>query len=194
MDSGGGLSRRHIFAGAAWTAPAIVIATAVPAQATSLPPLGGVLFQSLAAHYTPFHWMGSAGVTAVVAQANIWNAQGAPAITSFTLAYTIPVGAVPPTIVGQPPQGWGLGADGAPQALGIASGAPYSLVPDIAIANGLATLTFLYEGPALSAIDTVQPTLWVQVAGDQAGNIASATVNAQHGAGVTSSASQVDEI
>ena len=35
-SNGGGISRRHVIAGVAWSAPAILVATAVPAAAGSL--------------------------------------------------------------------------------------------------------------------------------------------------------------
>ncbi len=181
----GGVSRHRVLQGAAWTAPAIVIATAVPARAASLPQGEGITITYMQSMYQAGHWNATAGESqsAYLIQTTLQNGPSSPtdpsAIVSLQVTYTVPVGDI-----AQP--AWGLGVTGPTNSEGIQDPDMWSLVTPLQVVAGMATLVFLYTGPPLAHFATITPGLWIQVAGNQTGETATMVVVAGHLNGNTS--------
>lgn len=186
---GSGLSRRRVLQGTAWSVPAVVIATAVPARATSLDPGEGIWFITFQPQWTQWFWDNTAGAntTAVTIAATLQNKSleggvSAGNITSFVYTVVIPVG-----VVGNPPAPtqvprWGLGSN----SQGIADGTGFSLVGEPTLADGKLTLTFVWAG-TLASDASMYVMVWAEADNDQLGKVASGTAAAQHQGGNTSS-------
>lgn len=193
MAQDGGVSRRRLILGAAWTAPAIVIATAAPARAASLPQGQGVVLGWVSAWYQSYHWVPnlSAGVQASVVQANFNNVVSGPAgpldITELTAVFIVPTGSLDGVGVV-----WGLGSPGITGPTGVQPGTPFTLASSsigTGESAGTATLTFTSTGFVLTPGANYQLVLWVQATSVQTGNPATATLFAKHRNGDTSSSS-----
>jgi hypothetical protein len=176
----GGIDRRRVLAGIAWTTPAIVLAVSVPRAAASEESNCAVFLQVNGTFSSKWH-------------ANFWDEtlqQNVPTIfnqynfhygsvgscdltnvflTGFTMAISQQVGTLP----GLPR--WGLLSN----KEGIPSGAPYAIQTPLAVNAGVATLTLRYTGPQLSLYQGVQPWLWMQTdATSKVGTQSSVTIRA----------------
>jgi len=190
-----GLSRRRILQGIAWAAPAVVVATAVPAAAASLAPAPasgvgslpagtGLTIGSLNATYEPTRWNStvSATIKAVNSGAYIQNSGNTvPTSQSVILTAIFPVGTL------TNPR-WGIG-----QGNGIAAGEPWTRASGPSVSGGYATLTLLYTGPALGPWGGISlSNLWMESSGNVAGQNVTLTVNATYQGNYTSTASKSD--
>ena len=100
----GGISRRRVLAGAAWAAPAILIATAAPAAAGSAPVAGRVLLvpSSLAASMVESVFR----VTGAIAYADGDPASPDADVTNVVMEVTFPADRVSPGFVDVTTAGW----------------------------------------------------------------------------------------
>lgn len=176
-----GVSRRRVLLGTVWTAPAILVATSVPARAASIP-VGGVVYIGLSSTFSATHFDETTGlqIPAVTTQANIQNQPlegggASPDVIAALLTFSVPVGAIADPA-------WGLGSN----LEGIANPS-YTISSGPTVSDGVFTVTFSWTGVG-GTWATTQPTLWVQVADDSVvGQAASSTIAATHDNGDSSS-------
>ena len=185
-EASGGINRRRVLQGAAWAAPAIIIATAAPARAVSgePPATAGLIFNGLYAYSQDGFWDASTGthLTVIVSQANVQNVPDQPpppeaegTVTTFDLTWQLPVGTR--TTVGK----WGLGSN----AEGIYDPAVWSLKSGPSIAAGICTVTFTFL-QTLGHYANKQPIFWTECLPVQTGQTSRASTLAVHGGGFTS--------
>ena len=181
-SNGGGISRRHVIAGVAWSAPAILVATAVPAAAGSLA-TGALVYIGLNAKAVANFWdlTASQSIPATVVVANVQNLPTTPggtssSVTAFDITFEVPVGnvAVPR---------WGVGSN----LQGITDPTTWELVSGPTVApNGIATLVIRYKGPSIPTYSTRQPSIWIQTESAVAGQSVNSFFVATHADGSTS--------
>ena len=183
---GSGFSRRRVLMGATWSAPAIVIATSVPARAASLDEGEGITIITLESMYEDSHWNQTAGVSqpAFLVQTNLQNAPNAALdptpVIALQLTFTVPVGNITNPA-------WGLGEFGPSSTEGVEETAPWVLASPVVVTAGVATLRFSYTGTAIPQFSAIQPGVWVQVASSQVGQTANLVALATHANGNISS-------
>lgn len=188
LDEGPLLTRRHTLQGFAWAAPAIVIATSVPAQAAStsrtLDPAYGVgvtpTFNS--AEYRKEFWNATTEkkVKAIVMGLHIQNqGNGGVGATAETMVVTL---VVPVTGVTAPK--WGIGGqEGLPSGTTWTTSGP-------SVSNGYATLVLVYTGAPLAVYGGQYPSnIWIETNGNPVGDQASVMADATYEGGYYTSLS-----
>jgi hypothetical protein len=176
----GGIDRRRVLAGIAWTTPAIVLAVSVPQAAASEVSSCAAFLQIGGTFSSKWHanfWDNDLGqsVPAIFNQYNFqYQSIGScdlsnVFLTGFTMTISQQVGTLP-----QLPR-WGLLSNSEE----IPPDAPYEIATPLAVNAGVATLTLKYIGPNLSLYKGVQPWLWMQTdATSKAGTQSSVTIRA----------------
>ncbi len=183
-----GVTRRQTLQGMAWAAPAIMIATAVPAATASgtiqlIPADQGAQVQSLDARYWESYWVGPR--PAVVMGMYMQNAgNDVPATATVTLTVQAPV-------TGDD-HAWGIGG-----SEGIPSGEPWTLA-SYSRTDSMATLVLVYTGGSWGQWGGASlSNLWFATADelkDARNKIATATINATYQAGASSIRSTTDKV
>jgi hypothetical protein len=180
-----GIDRRRVLKGAAWAAPLVVVASAVPAAAASGDPTGQLVFNSSSITYSGSHWVADLGQS-VKAKLFSGTAQLQPAagqgggtqnakITSLTLFITVDKAANALT--------WGMQNSSGPSA-------DWTLVSSTNVDNTV-TLLLNYVGSALpmSTYGVVNfSNVWVNV--NNATSVASMVVTGidENGTSLTAAA------
>ncbi|MDN4472010.1 hypothetical protein [Demequina zhanjiangensis] len=183
-----GLSRRQTLQGMAWAAPAILVATAVPAASSSgsvvLIPAGqGVQVGELTPRHWDDFWIGPR--RAILIGFYVQNiGYDVPAATTVTLTVQVPVSG--------DDHAWGIGG-----TEGIPSGQPWTLA-SYSRADGWATLVLVstagswgpYKGESVS-------NLWLATADDlktAKNQVVTVTANATYQGGATTALASAEKI
>jgi hypothetical protein len=194
VSTSDGISRRRVIAGMAWTAPAILVATAVPARAASGEASQALVIDAVNAYYTDQFWVPDPGgpsgeiipvvmsqnILLNVATGDVFDPAVAPKVESFTITVISPIGNI------AEPR-WGLGWNGE----GIHEpGYSYVSGPTLG-GDGFAVLTLRWVG-SMPLYGGQQPAIWIESEPNRANLDAGAATEAQHSDATTSTDTRTD--